>query len=368
MSLMSYQASAPGSLFIAGEHAVLVGYPALVAAIDKRIHVTLTPRTDRHIHIRSDSLGEYTATLDNLSIPIANEVANIPWIPPTSRGTSLLPTSRGLSAGSRETKLQTENRSFISGEYIAPWQFVLTAIAQWHQRDSIPTGFDLQITSEFSHKMGLGSSAAVSVALIAALAKWLKPEANKRDIFEHAFSVIKSVQGVGSGADVAASVFGGVIYYQLTPEITIDPLPVLLPIVLIYCGSKVPTPQVIAKVQQQQQQAPEDYERLFLQLGHYVEIASEACLMQDWRTLGDIFIQHQQVQTEMNLSTLVIDDIITSLLSCQDIMGAKISGSGLGDGVIGLGTIPDHFFPATQLQRDAQVEQVLVKLSEKGLL
>ena len=52
-----------------------------------------------------------------LAILTANEAANTAWIPRTSRGTSLPPTSRGLSAGSRDERLQTESRSFIGDGY-----------------------------------------------------------------------------------------------------------------------------------------------------------------------------------------------------------------------------------------------------------
>ena len=39
---MSERISAPGKVFLAGEYAVLEGYPALVAGIDRRIHAAVT--------------------------------------------------------------------------------------------------------------------------------------------------------------------------------------------------------------------------------------------------------------------------------------------------------------------------------------
>ena len=51
---MPFKASAPGSLMLLGEHAVLHGKPALVGALDKRITVTLTPMRHDRIEIISN--------------------------------------------------------------------------------------------------------------------------------------------------------------------------------------------------------------------------------------------------------------------------------------------------------------------------
>ncbi len=59
------RASAPGSIMLMGEHAVLFGERALACAVDKHIHVTLTPRDDRVINIDS-ALAQYSASLDEL--------------------------------------------------------------------------------------------------------------------------------------------------------------------------------------------------------------------------------------------------------------------------------------------------------------
>ncbi len=65
---MSYKTSAPGSVMLLGEYAVLFGKPALVCALNKRIHVTLTPRQDTTINIHSELLGTYTTELNELQM------------------------------------------------------------------------------------------------------------------------------------------------------------------------------------------------------------------------------------------------------------------------------------------------------------
>jgi len=82
------------------------------------------PPTDDHLCPCGTSLA-YTRCCGYFH---QNQVANIPWIPRTSRGTTsfsadgillLSTSSRGLSAGSRDTKLQAESCSFTGDGYTA---------------------------------------------------------------------------------------------------------------------------------------------------------------------------------------------------------------------------------------------------------
>ncbi len=59
--------SAPGTLMLMGEHAVLNGCHCLVAATDQRLHVYLKPRKDNIIRIQSN-LGEFEIPIDKLTI------------------------------------------------------------------------------------------------------------------------------------------------------------------------------------------------------------------------------------------------------------------------------------------------------------
>lgn len=65
-----------------------------------------------------------------------------------------------------------------------------------------------------SRKLGIGSSAAILVASLAAAS----PEGASREaLFEQALAAHRVAQGGGSGVDVAASVFGGILVCSLNP-------------------------------------------------------------------------------------------------------------------------------------------------------
>ncbi len=81
-------------------------------------------------------------------------------------------------------------------------------------------------THELSHdgtKLGLGSSAAAVVAAIALRAaergQDIESDATRRAIFESARAAHAQVQSGGSGVDVAASTFGGVLRYTLRDHV-----------------------------------------------------------------------------------------------------------------------------------------------------
>ncbi|HHM23546.1 MAG TPA: hypothetical protein ENJ23_00725 [Bacteroidetes bacterium] len=88
-------------------------------------------------------------------------------------------------------------------------------------------------TSEFflrkgAAKLGLGSSAALTVALLAALFEQYAPgtamATDRTELFKTALLAHREAQGnVGSGIDVAACVFGGVLEYQLQDQSKAQP-------------------------------------------------------------------------------------------------------------------------------------------------
>ncbi|MBS2027801.1 MAG: hypothetical protein JST54_07870 [Deltaproteobacteria bacterium] len=201
--------SAPGKLFLTGEYAVLWGAPATLAAVEPRLHATLTPRDDEAFELR---------------VPGG--------------------TSRGV---------QSKSGIDWTGP-VEPSKFVRRAVELARPE----RGFTLHISAGESgpkgQKLGLGTSAsATAIAVAAALG-----DANPERVFPLAAQAHWEVQGQrGSNGDVAAACFGGVIRYQRWPvEQAERPKPIVDPLdatgfvlALVFSGRSAKTPSMVAAVE-----------------------------------------------------------------------------------------------------------------------
>ncbi|GAA3658290.1 phosphomevalonate kinase [Microbacterium marinilacus] len=171
---------APGKLFIAGEYAVVEpGQPAVLIAVDRYITVRLTEGSGAgRVHSR-----EYG------SLPLV-------WV-------------------------RDQDSVGIVLEH-HPYDYVVAAIAVAErlraERRLAPRYFDLRIESELDdadgRKFGLGSSAAVVVATIAALDEFYGLALTRAERFKLALLATIQVAPSASGGDIAASTFGGWIRYS----------------------------------------------------------------------------------------------------------------------------------------------------------
>ncbi|MBP7828421.1 MAG: mevalonate kinase [Kiritimatiellae bacterium] len=294
----TFQASAPGSLMLMGEHAVVHGRRALVAAVDRRIRVRLTPRADGQVRVTS-ALGEVEMPLGRLKTP-------------------------------------------------AQFRFVMAALRRYEVR--VPTGFDLSIESDFPHNVGLGSSAAVTVATCAALERWTRSRRPRLwDLFLAGREIIREVQGLGSGADVVASVFGGILLYRATPA-RVQRLPRTLPLVLLYSGSKTPTPEVVRRVERALRAQPEFFGAIFDLMDQTSAAGFQAVRAGASRKLGELLNIQQGLLEALGVSNARMAELVYALRAERGILGSKISGSGLGDCVVGLGRSDRADWPGQRIE------------------
>jgi mevalonate kinase len=299
------EASAPGSLMLLGEHAVLAGGSAVVAAIAHRVRVQLLPRHDQKVIVQSQ-FGQVETTLTDLTV-------------------------------------------------VPPLTYVLAVIDQL--RDRLLQGFELHIDSDMSQAMGLGSSTAVTVAVAAVLLKWLGHEAQKAAIFEAALNVIRQLQGRASGADVAASVFGGVQHYRASDQCC-ESLPWQQDFHLYYSGKKTKTAVVLAHVAKQFAGREAELASLYQRIDQ-VTLKAVAALK-----AGEEPMFYQQVNAaqalmvELGVCDQTLAEMQRYFSTQAQTLACKISGSGLGDCFYTLGAAVDH----------PPYEEVVVQLGAEGVM
>ncbi len=167
------------------------------------------------------------------------------------------------------------------------------------------------------------------------------------------------VQGTASGADLAAAVWGGVLLYRQTPEVICRHCH-FPPITLAYAGYKTPTAEVIRQVEARRACAADAFRDLYARMDTCSREASRAFAAADWRQLADALTNGQRLMQELGVCDETLTAMITALRTQPGIAAAKISGSGMGDCVLAIGSHPDgSAFP---------FQQIPVEFSQQGVM
>ncbi|WP_319557279.1 GHMP kinase [Thiomicrorhabdus sp.] len=281
---------APANSMLLGEHSVVYGYPALACALDQWIEIDWQVRNDRQIHIES-ALGN----------------------------------------------IQTDWNTI---ELYPKLLFVMHALKAF-QAHRLP-GLNIRISSEFSSTIGLGSSAAVLAATLVGLNHLSQGNLSSKELWQIGKQVILDIQGRGSATDLAASLFGGVVYFQppsKSSDSQIASLNVSMPLLLVYSGYKTPTSDVLAKVAEEWLDQPEQLQTLYRQMGLTTLQAYQALQQQDYDAFYRGFGSYQMLMAQLGVSDENMDYLIEQLVHCPQVCACKISGSGLGDCVVAIGAI-----------------------------
>lgn len=222
---MKVVAEAPGKLVLLGEYAVLHGASSLVAAVGRQARVT--------VETHQQSVSHLTA------LQLHGETVEFQLAHGKVRFLSELP------ADVRK-KLEL---------------FVRLVEAAAQDRDLPPFRIELDtapfLAADASTKLGLGSSAAVAVACWAALRALAEDPAYacKRQLLRNVLQLHHAAQGCrGSGIDVAASLYGGVMCYSRRepsrdPEVEPIRLPPGIQMIPIWSGTAASTPELLAQVE-----------------------------------------------------------------------------------------------------------------------
>jgi len=275
-------ASAPAKIILFGEHFVVHGTKAILAAIDKRVTVTSTFTDNKTIKVNSQ-LG-------------AIEVS--------------------ISSSHEEVKSEFRPFVYLANEMITSNQDV--------------NGLEITINSDIPIGVGLGSSSACCVAATASISGLFK-ELSSEDILHLSIEAEKTIFPDTSGADCTVCTYGGMIEYP-----SIKKIGNTFGLNLLIANSMIPhnTKNSVEKVNKFKENDEERFSKLCDLENGLINEVIVAMKNNDAATFGLKMSENQKYLEEIQVSNETINDMISSLKEIS--LGTKITGAGDGGCVIAL--------------------------------
>ncbi|MCJ7555771.1 MAG: hypothetical protein MUP90_02515 [Gammaproteobacteria bacterium] len=315
------QVSAPGKLILTGEYAVLGGDPGLVMAVDRRARVSLEPSPDMRWHLTSlqDRRRKSSFTFGKDGTPN--------WRSPSDRKTFALVDN------------VLRNLSLLSLSGSPPFALVLDTTEFFESRSG-------------GQKLGLGSSAALTVALADALERWAgKIALGEQQQLAHMMAMHGAYQGGrGSGIDLAASLVGGVLEFCREPgayqaSLISRELPPEILFKTVWTGRPASTPALLKSLEIATRDKPQAWQRIKDRLGKGARAACEA--MQSGNAdlllvaIGAYADDLRQLQEFSGIPIFTPEHEQLAEQAAGLGLVYKPSGAGGGDMGLALGTDPD---------------------------
>ncbi|WP_424018800.1 mevalonate kinase [Halorientalis pallida] len=290
--------SAPGKVYLFGEHAVVYGEPAVPCAIERRARVTVEERDDGALRVHSTDL-----TLDGFTVEYD-----------------------GAADASADVDVPEALVEAAVG-------YVDAAAAQARDAADRPdAGFDITIESEIPLGAGLGSSAAVVVAGIDAATRELGVQLSAREIADRAYQVEYEVQdGQASRADTFCSAVGGAVRVEGDDCQPIRDVP-NLPFVIGYDGGAGDTGELVAGVRRLREEYPFAADTVET-IGDLVRQGERALEAGDLAELGRLMDFNHGLLEALGVSSRSLDEMVWAARE-SDALGAKLTGAGGGGCIV----------------------------------
>ncbi|WP_332899486.1 mevalonate kinase [Haladaptatus sp. CMSO5] len=292
--------SAPGKVYLFGEHAVVYGEPAVPCAIERRARVTVDARDDGRLRVQAADL-----TLDGFTVEYSGDAGGAPDV------------------------------DVPSGLVRAAMGYIDGAVSQARDAANQPdAGFDITIESAIPLGAGLGSSAAVVVAAIDAATRELGVELTNEQLADRAYQVELDVQdGQASRADTFCSAMGGAVRVEGDDCRTID-APDNLPFVIGYDGGAGDTGVLVAGVRKLR----EEYDfaaNTVSAIGDIVRHGEQALADGNIEELGRLMNFNHGLLEALGVSSRSLDTMVWAARDA-DALGAKLTGAGGGGCIVAL--------------------------------
>lgn len=276
---------APGKIILFGEHAVVYGRPALAV-----------PVTQVHADVEvSDGPGP-GIWIDAPDIDVHAEL-------------NTLPSDHPVAA-------VIHNFFFLSR--VSPFP-----------------NLEIKITSTIPVASGLGSGAAVTVALVRALAAHLEHPLTDEEINAFTYEIEKLHHGTPSGIDNTVVTYAKPVYFTRAQPIEIFQIGQPFTIVIGDTGIPAPTKESVADVRHLWMNDNARCERIFEQIGEISLAARRAIESGKSEMLGELMNENHALLQTLTVSSPELDRLVKAARNAGA-TGAKLSGGGRGGNMIAL--------------------------------
>jgi len=305
-------ASAPGKIILFGEHFVVHGTKAILAAIDKRVTVTSTFTENKTIKVNSQ--------LGTIEVPIS----------------------------SSHEEVESEFRPFV---------YLANKIINSEQNVS---GLEITIDSDIPIGVGLGSSSACCVAATASISE-LFNELSSEEILKMSIEAEKTIFPDTSGADCTVCTYGGMIEYP-----SIEKIDNTFDLNLLIVNSMIPhnTKNSVEKVSKFKKNDEGRFSQLCDLETKLIDEVVTAMKNNDVTAFGLKMSENQKYLEEIQISNDTLRDMISSLKEIS--LGTKITGAGDGGGIIAL--VKDENMDKVPALLPNDKEYFSAKIDTKGVV
>ena len=305
-------ASAPAKIILFGEHFVVHGTKAILAAIDKRVTVTTTFTDNKTIKINSE--------LGTIQVPISSSYEEV-------------------------------------GSEFKPFVYLANKIINSDQNVS---GLEITIDSDIPIGVGLGSSSACCVAAAASISE-LFNKLPSEEILKISIEAEKTIFPDTSGADCTVCTYGGMIEYP-----SIEKIDNTFDLNLLIVNSMIPhnTKNSVDKVNKFKENDEERFSQLCDLETKLIDEVITIMKNNDANAFGLKMSENQKYLEEIQVSNDTLRGMISSLKEIS--LGTKITGAGDGGCVIALIKNENMDKVSTLLPKDK--EYFSAKIDTKGVV
>ncbi len=292
--------SAPGKIYLFGEHAVVYGESAIACAVDLRTCVSAK---------ESDT------------ITISSDIGT--------------------------TGLDFEVHPYIS-----------SAIEKLDQ-----TGVSIEVTSDIPVGLGLGSSAAVTVAALAAMNIEFELGYDNKEIAKMGHEIELKVQGAASPTDTFVSTFGGMV--EIPSRTQLDTLDCSI---VIGNTNKGASPKKTAKLVRQvailKEEYPDMINPIIKSIGSFAEKGKLLISKKDYVSLGRLMNVNHGLLDALGVGTMELSTLVYAAREAGA-FGAKITGAGGGGCMVALTDSPSKVASAIE---DAGGQAIITRATPQGVM